>query len=264
MIIYGGVIMSRGITVSPEGFIVVPTQIPNLEVWYNASTGTSFNKTTSIASGTSITSWQNAGGLSSHDWNSTGGNRPVWFSNVQNSLGVTRFNPTGLTSQCLTINPVTYIQSLSGATLSIVFKSSSTAAGIRYASSTDVGGFQWGQNGTQWIGGFAGATFIVSGVTADTNWHQVTIKFDGSLSGNANRLKVYIDGVQATLTFTGTVNTITSASASYYYGGCTGTSSTNTSNFWIGDIGELLIWTRALTDTEVTSVKTYTSNKWSI
>lgn len=39
----------------------------------------------------------------------------------------------------------------------------------------------------------------------DTNWHSVVGVFDGSLSGNANRCKLYIDGVQQTLTFTGTI-----------------------------------------------------------
>jgi hypothetical protein len=156
------------------------------------------------------------------------------------------------------------INSLSGATLILVFQSNSTASGIRYITSTDVGGFQFGQNGTQWIGGFSGATFSVDNHTADTNWHHMIITFDGTKTGNANRVKARLDGVETTLTFTGTVNVTTSASAAYFYGGSTGTSSTNTSNFFNGYMGETLIFTRAVMISEVLAVEQYLTNKWAI
>jgi hypothetical protein len=72
-----------------------PNTLPNLEVFYDGSAATvsTFNSGV-IASGTEITSWHNNGGLSSHDWNSTGGARPEWFSNIKNGLGVVRFNGT--------------------------------------------------------------------------------------------------------------------------------------------------------------------------
>lgn len=244
--------------------ITAVSQLPNLEISYNASSGTQFNKTTSITDGTAVSSWQNAGGLTSHDWNSTGGNRPVWYANAKNGLGAVRFNPAGTTTQYLTINPVTYIQSLAGATLVILFKSSSTAAGTRYATSTDVGGFQWGQNGTQWVGGFSGSTFTVNSITADTNWHHIVLNFDGTQTGNANRLKARLDGSDVGLTFGGTVNPTTSATAGYFYGGSTGTSTTSTSNFWIGDIGEVMVWTRSLKTNEVLAVEDYLTNKWAV
>jgi hypothetical protein len=81
--------------------------------------------------------------------------------------------------------------------------------------------------GTQIIGtgtGCAGGNFP----TNDTNWHHITFVFDGSLSGDANRLKGYLDGVQQTLSF---VN----------YGGATGIPSTihadGSNSFKIGDCG---------------------------
>lgn len=250
------------------------SQLPNLEVGYlageiNAST---FNSEL-ITSGTEITSWHNTGGLSSHDWNSQGGARPEWYSNIQNGKGVVRFNsttsgtPSGEdadTNECLTINPVAYLQSLTGVTQVLVFRSLSTAAGTRYACSSDVSGFQWGQNGTQWIGGFAGATFTVDTLVADTNFHYVTLLYDGSQTGNANRLKVRLDGIPATLTFTGTVGSATSAVAKYFYGGATGTGASNQTNFWVGDIGELLIWTRTLTVSELIAAEEYLGNYWGI
>lgn len=250
------------------------SQLPNLEVGYTAGVidATTFNSGV-ITSGTEITSWHNAGGLSSHDWNSQGGKRPEWYSSIQNGLGVVRFNSTTTntpsgedadTDESLTINPVAYLQSLTGVTQIIVFRSLSTAAGTRYCCSTDVNGFQWGQSGTTWIGGFAGATFTVDTLVADTAFHYVTFLYDGSATGNANRLTIRLDGVPVTLTFTGTVGTATSAVSKYFYGGATGTSASNQTNFWIGDIGELLIWTRALTTSEVLAAETYLKNAWAI
>jgi hypothetical protein len=43
----------------------------------------------------------------------------------------------------------------------------------------------------------------------DTNWHYVTMVFDGTQSGNSNRLKAYIDGIPQTLTYSGSIPTTT-------------------------------------------------------
>lgn len=39
----------------------------------------------------------------------------------------------------------------------------------------------------------------------DSNWHHICVCFDGDGAANADRLKVFVDGVQATLAFTGTM-----------------------------------------------------------
>lgn len=251
------------------------TQLPNLEIGYNGASGASGNfNSGAITSGTEITSWHNTGSVSSRDWNTGGGTKPEWFSNIQNGLGAVRFNgsslntPTGEdadTDENLTINPVSWIQSLSGATMVIVFRSLSTAAGARYCCSTDVGGFQWGISGTQWVGGFAGASFTVDTIVADTNFHHIILNFDGTQTGDANRLKLRLDGSAVTFTVTsGSVGSATSGVSKYFYGGATGTTSNNQSNFWIGDIGELLIWTRHLNVGEILAIEDYLSGKWGI
>lgn len=254
--------------------ITAASQLPNLEVWYYADTNTQVGVTT----GQEVSAWANAGGLSSHDWNSTGGARPEWFSNIQNGKGVVRFNNTGTTpagedadnNERLTINPVPWSSfvngtgALPGATLVILFRSLSTAAGIRYMTSSNDSDLQWGQNGTTWIGATAGATFTVSGVTADTNWHHIVLTFDGTQTGNANRLKARLDGTDVTLSFTGTVGTALATNSGYFYGGCTGTNTSNTNSFYIGDLGEVLIWTRALTTSETLSVEQYLTTKWAV
>lgn len=250
--------------------ITSAAQLPNLEMWYDASQSlaSTFNGGV-IASGTEVSAWHNSGGLSSHDWNSTGGRRPEWFSNIQNGYGVVRFNNTGATptgedadtNESLSINPISFLQSLSATTLALVYRSLSTAAGRRIITTTDTGGFQFGQNGTQYVGGHAGATFTIDSQTVDTNFHHIVIVFDGSQTGNSNRLKARLDGVDVTLTFTGTVGSTTSAAASALYGG---TDTNGNSNFFIGDMGECLLWTRALSTSEVASVEQYLTNKWAI
>jgi hypothetical protein len=39
----------------------------------------------------------------------------------------------------------------------------------------------------------------------DLNWHSLIVHFDGSQTGNENRLKIWLDGVAETLTFIGTI-----------------------------------------------------------
>lgn len=237
-----------------------PDALPSLQVWYYADDGKQFNKTgTATANNTVISSWQNAGGLTSHDWNSTGGKRPVYITPAKNGLGAVRFSPT-LTSS-LTINPISYMQSLGAVTMAILFRSANTGTGTRIVSTTNTDGFKWGQNGTQWIGGFSGATFTVNSVTADTNWHHIFLTFDGTQTGNANRLKARLDAVDVSLTFSGTVGTATNASASTFYGGV---DSTGNTNYWDGEIGELMFWTRALNSGEIATVEQYLTTKWNV
>ena len=142
--------------------------------------------------------------------------------------------------QCLFL--IRYLRSLGAVTMAMVFKSANTASGTRILSTTDTNGFRWGQNGTQWIGGFAAATFTVDTVVADTTWHHVVIRFDGTQPDNASKVQVRLDATPSSLTFTGTVGTTTSATSSTFYGGV---DSTGNSNYWDGDLGELMFWTRA-------------------
>ncbi len=237
-----------------------PSNFPGLEVWYYADDGLQFNNSrTPLANNTNVTSWQNAGGLSSHDWNSVGGKRPTYFTPVKNGKGVVRFSPAA--TSALTINPVAYMQSLPQVTMAIMFKSSNTGAGTRICTTTDTLGFRWGQNGTQWIGGFSGSTFTVNTLTADTNYHIIVYRFDGSQSSNDTRLTARLDSTTLTLTFAGTVGTTTSPTATTFFGGV---DSTGNSGYWDGEIGEFMFWTTALTTSQILGVENYLKTKWSI
>src|SRR4029077_278075 len=78
----------------------------------------------------------------------------------------------------------------------------------------------------QWNDGFFYATVgsittLVDGhfTSNDTSWHLYSAVYDGTQTGNSNRLKIYMDGVQQTLTIDGTVPaTIPTISGDFFIG----------------------------------------------
>lgn len=84
---------------------------------------------------------------------------------------------------------------------------------------------------------------------SSTAWNMLTLVFDGGQTGNANRLKGYINGVEQTLSFTGTIQaTIANLTGDSFmlarqdstYADCT--------------ISELCVWSSALSGANVTSL----------
>lgn len=82
--------------------------------------------------------------------------------------------------------------------------------------------------------------------------------FDGTQTGNANRLKYWVNGVQQTLTFTGTIPALTQSASV---------------NLRIGQAGSLAvsgqslehgIVSRAITSVEVSSLNSYLSTKYAL
>ena len=86
--------------------------------------------------------------------------------------------------------------------------------------------------------GYTGANAVSPGT-----WYHVAAVFDGTQSGNANRLKVYIDGVQQTLSFSAIdlpANTSTTNTAPFMAGGEPGCCYLN------GTIDEVRVWDTVL------------------
>jgi hypothetical protein len=82
---------------------------------------------------------------------------------------------------------------------------------------------------------------------SDTLWHTITGVFDGTQTGNAARLKIYLDGVPQTLTFTGTIPATTPTSTANFYANFIQSVST----YYNGTCASLAIWNRAFTAAEV-------------
>lgn len=96
--------------------------------------------------------------------------------------------------------------------------------------------------------GSANANFSIN------TWYNIAMVFDGTLTSNANRLKLYIDGVQQTLSFFGTIPSITydfSLNPSTFY---LGTDGFTTPNYYDGLMDEVSIWDSALSSAAVTEI----------
>lgn len=84
------------------------------------------------------------------------------------------------------------------------------------------------------------------GLTTGT-WYHVAVVFDGTLTGNANRLKVFVNGVQKTLSFTGTIPAaLLNSAAAFELGRFQGLG-----RFLDGLLDEVGLWGRALTSAEI-------------
>jgi len=83
----------------------------------------------------------------------------------------------------------------------------------------------------------------------DTAWHHVALVYDGTLSGNENRLKAYVDGVQRALIFNGTVPATTTANTTSFNIG------TMQGSYSKGQVDDTWLYVRALSLDEVNALR---------
>lgn len=245
-----------------QGAAVSPSNIPSLNLWYDASvaSATTFNPVP--ANGGAVQAWLDKQGNGRDANQNTGNRQPIWNSGQQNGLGSINFDGT---NDVLTLNPISWALSLPGQTTYIVLKANALS-GIPRATMTNTNGFQFFWN-TYWgVETASGrATSLTAGDT--TNYYYMGMIFDGTQSDpnitiqNNARVKMRINGVAQSLTFTANANATTSAAANTLY---VGADNSPAANPFSGHIGELLIWTRTLTASEITTVETYLADKWGI
>lgn len=224
----------------------------SLQIWFDGADGSQF--TPSVSDGSTFTQWTDKSNFA-HNANPTGGatTRPTYRTLVQNNKSIVRFDGT---NDCLSINPVAWAQSLSGMTVIAVSKFSNTSGTQTLTTSDqdDMGMFI----DTNFKVTMAGVS-ADSSTAADTSFHIHTLVFDGTQSGNAARLVYRIDGSAKTLSFTGTVGATTSASNGTIFLGCD-----DSAEFMNGDIGEFLIFNKALSGAEISGVESYLTTKWGL
>ena len=87
-----------------------------------------------------------------------------------------------------------------------------------------------------------------SGIYTTDEWVHIVMVFDGSATGNSNRLKVYIQGAERTLTYDGTIPSSTGTStANSWIGG-------RASTKFSGDIDQVRIFDSAITAENVATL----------
>lgn len=222
--------------------------------WFNADLGTQVNFNQNLTSGSKISQWTDASGFN-HNANSTGNasRRPAWFANVLNGLGVVRYD--GVQQQS-NINPIAWLDNLTGFTVYVVAKMSTTT-GIRPLVTSNLNDGAIVSNGSFWQVRFAGGTGTSTVAPTTTGFHIFTLIFDGTAIGDANRLRFRYDKVDRALTFAGTVGTQFTPATDYYF-------AQDGTNFWGGDIAEVAIWGGALTANQISVMDQYFSTHWGL
>ncbi|MBK9734023.1 MAG: HYR domain-containing protein [Saprospiraceae bacterium] len=81
------------------------------------------------------------------------------------------------------------------------------------------------------------------------SWVHIAAVFDGTATGNANRVKIYINGVQKTLSFLGTIPSVTPNTTAPLQIAFPSPGA----QYWNGKMDEVRIWTTARTSTQILS-----------
>jgi uncharacterized protein (TIGR02145 family) len=103
----------------------------------------------------------------------------------------------------------------------------------------------------------AGAINYNSTVQTDT-WCHVALVFDGNGTENPDRLKMYVNGEYDTLTFSGTIPSITSDNTYPVWIG--GIYPSSTASPWTGFIDDVRVYNRALSESEIDLL--YHESEW--
>lgn len=243
---------------------ITPDAPTILQIWYDGSVNTYLQPTNRVDN-EKITQWNDRSAFA-HNLNPIGGNqdvRPTYRTNQLNSLSTIQFDGNDTSNS----NPFTVSQSLTGATMFVVSKFSNGANSTEeFIVSLDQGDLGFGKNSsneyllrmTDLAGGAARAEGTAG--TVDTNYHIQSIIYDGTQSTNAEKLRFRLDKGNVTLSFNGNVATSTSSTNNAFIGGA----DENESNTFIGFIGEIILYSRTLTDSEVTGVETFLGDKWNL
>jgi chitodextrinase len=171
----------------------------------------------------------------------TFGSTPTWAAGkMNNSL---KFDG----SDVVKLGNITQINGASKLTLAAWIKRTSAGSMVllgKQTSNQDVAIEAW-SDGKVYFQLSKGADTYGTVALNDTAWHHVAMVFDGTQTGNANRLKAYVDGAQKTLAFNGTVGTTTTTNTTAFNIGKVGSDYSN------GQIDDTWLYARALNQAEV-------------
>lgn len=211
-----------------------PSKLSTCTNWWDVQRGVTL-------SGTGIVGWTDQVGGVSFTQN-TSARRPIYTSVSSMGKPVAAF---ATTSQYYMIANHTALASVSAFTVSVVFSASGTVTNqVALYTDVDAATIQILSNA---LYGYASAgNYGLVAFTDSTKGHILTQVFDGSQSGNANRFKIYLDGVQQTLSFTGTIPATTGAQTQIAIGDVTNTPVVP----FNGALGDIVICNSALSDTD--------------
>jgi len=243
-----------------------PDGISGLHGWYKA------DAITGLANGAAVSQWDDSSGNANHATQGTGANQPSYQTNVINGLPVVRFN--GTTNRLVITN---------SDMLSITNNATGiTALALVNLSSAGVGA-------TRNIFGLAnGATTTVRVkygnrfVSSEDNWavsgrrlddpgaQQNLVGTSGSQWDSPLVLSTVVDWANSNADLYRNGTNVASTAAWFVDGNTSATNSlaaaigaqANETEFWFGDIAELVIYNRTLDFTERSDIESYLNVKY--
>jgi hypothetical protein len=215
--------------------------------------------------GTTLVDWSGNGD------NGTNYNGPLW---QPGAVGVS-LNFPYYSSSYVDCGPMPAVNGLSAMTVTFWAKLEAVLSNIEYVlakydSSNTQTAFAigkseapYGSNNGLWVQIPASSsdnnTYAYTGDNVfGTNWVFVAVVFNGSLSGNANCLSFYTNGVNdPSITFSGTIPPALQSTTSDVTIGSYSDHPANIARYWEGSVDELRIYSRALAPTEISSLWQY-------
>lgn len=223
-----------------------PSKLSTCTNWWDVQRGVTL-------SGTGMVAWTDqVGGISFAQ--STSARRPIYTSTSSTGKPVAAF---ATASQYYMIANHTSLASVSAFTVSVVFSASGTVTN-QVALDTDVDSATIQILSNNLYGYVSTGNYGQVAFTDSTKGHILTQVFDGSQSGNANRLKIYLDGVQQTLSFTGTIPATTGAQTQIAIGDVTAAPVVP----FNGALGDIVVCTSALGDTDRKRLERFLARKF--
>lgn len=242
---------------------VKPSIIPNCSLWLDASDSATLWDATSggnaVAADGSVARWDDKSGNGLAATQSTSGARPLRKTGIQNGRDVLRFDGS---NDCLQVSSIALA---SHCTVFVVSSSTRTGANYKWymEHSADVnsndGMFFGGTNGPAWA---IRRTTTDSGSPADNvdwignGWVLATLHYNGQGSIYKNASLVSRRAAQnAANSLTSSANTTKAINIA---------SRNQSSLFLNGDIGEIIIYSRALNDYEIAAVSAWLNSRWAL
>lgn len=232
-----------------SGFVApfVPTSISNCYLWLDSTDTASFT----YSSGAVVSQWNDLSGNNYHATQATVAQQPIRVTSPD--IGVDFDGSNDVLSTNASFNGSAF-------TTFIVAKG-------YVAGTTILGG---GPGGDDFYFPYIQTTILywqilsaygTATVTYPAGLAELEIRYDGSGSTNADKMKGRFDGSERTLSFTGTMpSTLARSGQATAIGGYNLTPVLA----YDGVISEVLVYNKVLDNTELTKVRDYLSTKWSI
>jgi len=230
-----------------------------LDTWYEASASTyrsvnNFNA--AVVDGDLINQWTDRSASAHNAAPDGGANKATWKTNQHNGLGALVF----ASGKKMNINPFNSFTNINQYTVFIVCKFDSTATRQRLIETNHTNdseaGFGISSSGTYeyFMGGGA-----ATGSSADTNWNVHMYKYDGTQTDATNRYVVRINGALQSLTYSVNPGSSTGSGNLFQIG-----SRPDGTLPFAGAVGEMCIFSRALTVADTNAVNNYLRGKWGL